>query len=208
MKITDFFDKTYCINLDRRTDRWSDVLNEFKKFNINKVERVSAIDGKTIKVKNTNINKSEIALILTNIQIIEKAKKQNLKSILILEDDVEFTNEISNISKYFEFLPNNWDMIYLGGNHNEFIEWAKPTIINEKVLKLKHTFCTHCVGIKNTAYDIILDNLKHLLKQLDVVYCDLQKILNVYSFYPMIASQKIGFSDIQEMDVDYTSFIK
>ena len=32
-KITDFFDKTFCINLERRSDRWGECLSEFKKFN-------------------------------------------------------------------------------------------------------------------------------------------------------------------------------
>lgn len=210
MKITDFFDKTYCVNLDRRTDRWADSTNEFKKFNLNGIERFSAVDGKStpIKLKNKKVNKSEIALVLTNIKIIERAKKEGLKSILILEDDVEFTDEVTNVSEYFKFLPNDWDMIYFGGNHNIGIEEATPKIINEKVCKLYHTYTTHCVGIKHTAFDIILDNLKQLSQQLDVVYCDLQKQMNVYSFYPMIASQRIGFSDIQERDVDYKEFIK
>ena len=30
MKITEFFDKTYCINLDRRLDRWSECFVEFE----------------------------------------------------------------------------------------------------------------------------------------------------------------------------------
>ena len=29
MKITDFFDKTFCINLDRRFDRWSECVADF-----------------------------------------------------------------------------------------------------------------------------------------------------------------------------------
>ena len=79
MKLTNFFDKTYCVNLDRRIDRWADSMNEFKRFNLIEVERVSAIDGKTIEQENTQINKSEIALILTNIKIIKKAKKRKVK---------------------------------------------------------------------------------------------------------------------------------
>ena len=34
MKITDFFDKTYCINLERRPDRWEECLTEFNKFEL------------------------------------------------------------------------------------------------------------------------------------------------------------------------------
>ena len=210
MKLTDFFEKTYCVNLDRRPDRWSESLDEFNKFNLTSIERVSAVDGKTthIQLKNRNTNTSEIALVMTNINIIQNAKKEGLKSILILEDDVEFTDEVNNISEYFKFLPEDWDMIYFGGNHNTNMRVHPPKIINEKVCKLHQTYSTHCVGIKETAYDIILDNLKDLMKQLDVVYSDLQKRLNVYSFYPMIATQRVGFSDIQDKTVDYKWLIK
>ena len=210
MKLTDFFEKTYCVNLDRRPDRWSESLDEFNKFNLTSIERVSAVDGKTthIQLKNRNTNTSEIALVMTNITIIQNAKKEGLKSILILEDDVEFTDEVNNISEYFKFLPEDWDMIYFGGNHNTHMRVHPPKIINEKVCKLHQTYSTHCVGIKETAYDIILDNLKDLMKQLDVVYSDLQKRLNVYSFYPMIATQRVGFSDIQDKTVDYKWLIK
>lgn len=210
MKITEFFDKTYCVNLDRRTDRWSEAMDEFNKFNLTEVERISAVDGKTtpIQLKNRNTNVSEIALVLTNIKIIENAKQQGLKSILILEDDVEFTDEVNNISEYFKFLPEDWDMIYFGGNHNTHMRVSPPKIINEKVCKLHQTYSTHCVGIRETAYDTILDNLKDLTKQLDVVYSDLQKKLNVYSFYPMIATQRVGYSDIQNKTVDYKWLIK
>jgi glycosyl transferase family 25 len=210
MKLTDFFEKTYCVNLDRRPDRWSESLDEFNKFNLTSIERISAVDGKTtqIQLKNRNTNTSEIALVMTNINIIQNAKKEGLKSILILEDDVEFTDEVNNISEYFKFLPEDWDMVYFGGNHNTHMRVQPPKIINEKVCKLHQTYSTHCVGIKETAYDIILDNLKDLVKQLDVVYSDLQKILNVYSFYPMIATQRVGFSDIQDKTVDYKWLIK
>ena len=30
MKITDFFDKTFCVNLERRSDRWDECLTEFE----------------------------------------------------------------------------------------------------------------------------------------------------------------------------------
>jgi GR25 family glycosyltransferase involved in LPS biosynthesis len=210
MKLTDFFEKTYCVNLDRRPDRWSESLDEFNKFNLTSIERVSAVDGKItqIQLKNRNTNTSEMALVMTNINIIQNAKKEGLKSILILEDDVEFTDEVNNISEYFKFLPEDWDMVYFGGNHNTHMRIQPPKIINEKVCKLHQTYSTHCVGIKETAYDIILDNLKDLMKQLDVVYSDLQKRLNVYSFYPMIATQRVGFSDIQDKTVDYKWLIK
>ena len=42
--LNDFFEKIYCINLNRRMDRYKECVEEFKKINAN-VERFSAIDG-------------------------------------------------------------------------------------------------------------------------------------------------------------------
>ena len=33
-KINDYFDKIICINLDKRTDRWTESLEQFKKAGI------------------------------------------------------------------------------------------------------------------------------------------------------------------------------
>ena len=60
MKLTDFFEKTYCVNLDRRPDRWSESLDEFNKFNLTSIERVSAVDGKTTDIALSNCGKTEI----------------------------------------------------------------------------------------------------------------------------------------------------
>ena len=42
------FDKVYCINLDKRTDRWKEVSTFFRKYNI-QVERFRAVDGNPMK---------------------------------------------------------------------------------------------------------------------------------------------------------------
>lgn len=209
-KLTDFFDKTYCVNLDRRTERWEKSLKEFKKWEIGDVTRVSAVDGKNLNVGeyNTRLNPGELGLVLTNINIIKDAKEKDYSSILILEDDVVFVDEIKNINSYVELLPNNWDMIYFGGNHNTHMGVNPPQIVNDKVCKLHNTYTTHCIGISNNMFDILLSILPKLNGPLDVEYAKLQKSFNVYSFYPAIAKQRVGFSDIQNKNQDYNWLIK
>jgi hypothetical protein len=208
MKITDFFDKTFCINLDRRLDRWDECLIEFNKFNITDVIRWSAIDGNKIEKKGSCEKTSQLALILTNIDILEDCIKNNLKNVLILEDDIQFTDEINNIKEYFDLLPEDWDMVYFGGNHNTHMGVSPPIKINEKVCKLHNTFTTHCVGINGKSIQTILNKLKEINNPLDVIYTNLQKSLNVYSFYPMIATQRISHSDIEGRVTDYNWLIK
>lgn len=209
MVITNFFDKTFCINLDRRRDRWEECLTEFNKYNLEDIERFTAIDGNNLpQVKSGFVTPSRLALVLTNIDILERAIQNNYQSILILEDDVEFTDEVNKISEYFKFLPEDWDMLYFGGNHNQHVGIAPPKIINEKVCKLHHTFSTHCVAINKRAFTTILNRLKKRDNALDVMYVDLQSTLNAYSFYPMIATQRVSFSDIENRVTDYKWLIK
>lgn len=208
MKITEFFDKTYCVNLDRRPDRWSECVVEFENKELKNIERVSAVDGKDLMFFSQKVNSSALALILTNEKIFESAIKNDYETILILEDDVEFTDQVKDISSFVEKLPENWDMIYFGGNHNTHVGYKSPEVINDKVVKLHHTFSTHCIGINKKAYQPILDRIRKMDQPLDVIYSDLQKKLNVYSFSPAMATQRVSFSDIENKVTDYKWLIK
>ena len=209
MKITDFFDKTFCINLDRRFDRWSECVAEFDKNKLVGIERFKAVDGKSLaELPKGFLTTSRLALVLTNMLILDKAIEENYDSILILEDDVEFTNQVTNMKSFFDLLPEDWDMLYFGGNHNTHVGSEPPTIINDKVCKLHNTFSTHCVAINNKAFKEILERLKKCDNAIDVIYTELQKKLNVYSFYPMIATQRVSFSDIENKMTDYKWLIK
>jgi len=209
MKITDFFDKTFCINLERRSDRWEECVVEFNKYNLSNINRFIAVDGKQLpQVTSGFVTPSRLALVLTNIKILEESISNNYNTILILEDDVEFNDQVLNMDEYFKVLPKDWDMLYFGGNHNTHMGINPPSIINDKVCKLHTTFSTHCVAINNKAFNKIYDRLKKCDNALDVIYVDLQKSLNVYSFYPMIATQRVSFSDIENKVTDYKWLIK
>jgi GR25 family glycosyltransferase involved in LPS biosynthesis len=204
MKITDFFDKTVCINLDRRFDRWSECVSEFEKNNLTGIERFRAVDGKDLQQQPKGfLTQSRLALVLTNMLILDKAIEEDYNSILILEDDVEFTKQVTNMKSFFDSLPEDWDMLYFGGNHNTHMGINPPTIINDKVCKLHNTFSTHCVAINKKAFKEVLERLKKCDNALDVIYVELQSKLNVYSFYPMIATQRVSYSDIENKVTDY-----
>jgi GR25 family glycosyltransferase involved in LPS biosynthesis len=205
--LSNYFDKVYCVNLERRTDRWEKVTNTFKEFNFDDVERFEAIDGKKLDLTNVPHNSSllagELGLLETNINIIKEAQEKNYGSILILEDDVVFTDEMRQLETYMAALPPDWDMLFLGGNH---IYGEPPLIVNDKVLKLNKTYATHCIAIKNTLFEPILGITKKRQKPIDVYYGELQPIFNVYGFTPNLAIQTVEFSDIQNKMVDYNCF--
>ena len=209
MKLFDRFDKVFCINLKRRPERLEQFINEVNKFNLGNFEVFEAIDGITLNQYTFGqLKPSEKGLIESNIQIIKKSIELNYKSILIVEDDCLFTDEINQIGSYFDCLPNDWEMLYFGGNHNTHINNQPPEIINEKVCKLHNTYSTHFVALKSEIFKYVLNELEYSHTPLDVTYTKVQKNKKVYCFYPAIAKQRIGFSDIQNSIVDYNWLIK
>lgn len=199
MGLNDYFDKIYCINLDEATERLASCEEQAEKFEF-KFERFPAIKPKD------GINtllKGEYGILLSNLEIVKDAYKNNYKNILILEDDFEFVENFNGRFKEgIEMLPNDWDMLFFGGNHIHH-----PKLINTYFSKLYHTYAIHTIGINHSIFEQIIEVLPKAKKQVDVYYADFQKNFNVYGFTPYLSSQKAGFSYIQDGYVDY-DFLK
>jgi glycosyl transferase family 25 len=204
MKLFERFDKVYCINLKRRPERLLEFQQEVEKYDLGTFEVFPAVDGNDIKEKRTpNLKLSEQGLIESNLKIIKNSIDNNFNNVLILEDDCIFTDEINRVDEYFNSLPDDWDMLYMGGNHNTHMNIPPPIIINTKVCKLHNTYSTHFVAIKKTMFQELEFILSISCEPLDVTYSKIQKQKNVYSFYPAIAKQRVGYSDIQNKNTDY-----
>lgn len=214
--LNSFFDKIYCINLDKRPDRWKAASEQFNKYGI-QVERVSAVDGEKSKyflnsgLNRGNLKCGQVGIIESNINILEEAQQKQYNSILIFEDDVVLSEEIKNIESYFHELPSNWDMVWFSGNHNTHVSGVNPPYdVSEKILKLHSTFAAHAIGIKKSMYTAILSGIQRMEHPLDVYYSLFQKINNCYCFksVPPIATQASGFSNIENTEVEYGWLIK
>jgi GR25 family glycosyltransferase involved in LPS biosynthesis len=204
----EFFDKVYCINLKHREDRKISILNQCSKYKLGKINFFEAVNGNNHSNK-YNLLSGAIGLIMSNIEILKEAKEKNYEKILILEDDCYFTDEIQNINEYLDLIPSDWDMFYLGGNHQSGTQGVKPPlIINDKIIKLNNTLTTHFVAIKNKMFDVILDRISTFENPIDVIYTQLQRNYNVYCSCISIAKQINGYSDIENKIVDYHWLIK
>ena len=180
-----YFDKIYCINLDRRTDRWEHFLNQSKNFGLNDFERISAIDGGKLNPSDFSspLNQGELGLLLTTIKIFEDSIQNKYEKILILEDDCVFENELNKIDLFFRSLPSDWDMIYFGGNHNVHGGYPEPIVINDYVKKVSYTYSSHMIGFNIKIYEKIMSLLKTNQFPVDVVYSRLQKENKCYRTY-------------------------
>lgn len=212
MILNEYFDKIYCINLDRRTDRWEECQKIFNKLKLN-VERFSAVDGNETNYKLGYPYDNELAGSISHTKVIEKAKELNLKKVLILEDDVDFVDDLEKLfTESIKEVPNNWDGLLFGGNHV-----GGGSMVGKNVMKVNRSYALHCYGLDAKTYDEtidymdsriqnVIDNGKDVIKQsvaADYFMADLHRINNWYCFRPPLAWQRSGFSDIQKTVMDY-----
>lgn len=164
--ISRFFDKIYCINLDKRPDRWSYVQKHTAKFGLKKhIERFSAIDVRSnpklrIYEKLVKENFSTLAMCgctLSHRRIIEQAKQAGLKNVLVFEDDIKILKDnIGNIQNSLEDLAElEWDVFYLGATYLYEIESVGEHLINVS----NGTYGAHAIAYNHSIFDHMLDLL-------------------------------------------------
>lgn len=187
------FDKAICINLDRRTDRWETAKQEFASWGI-EVERFSAIEDEN-PMKGIHLSYRKI--------FRENAGKQ----ILVLEDDVHFTMPYNQALWVWARLPKGFDMLYLGGNATEKLEFISPYIY-----KAKGVVTTHAILYSKRMTQWLADNMDvpevvDRTNTIDVWFAHtLQHQFKAYIAYPQIAEQRFGYSDICKIDINYKYF--
>jgi GR25 family glycosyltransferase involved in LPS biosynthesis len=199
----DMFNHVFCINLDRRSDRWTESYENFTRLGIN-VERFSAFDCQEIQNINSDWDKyahASIACALSHIAILKVAKSRGYKNVFIFEDDVEF---FENFNEKFEVLrkqiPENWDMFYLSAN-----PVAEILPISKNLLKCNKLHTTHAYGVRDNVYDLLIRAGQNFLHGIDTNYTDIHPHINCYLASPPLVTQKKGYSDLQYKETDYHS---
>jgi len=190
-----FFDKIYCLNLDRRTDRWEDAKKEFDSIGIlEQVKRFSAIEK----------NPGWMGCRDSHIAIVEDAKSNNYKNVLVLEDDVKFINNTcKSLNKSMQELKKyEWYLFYLGATLPP--KGIHPVQINDTLYQLGSALTTHAICYNNNVYDIFLNLVKNSMH--DPVDVFLNQIISKYPSLicnPIVATQRESFSDIENKITSY-----
>lgn len=193
MKLNDYFDKIYCINLDERPDRWEQALTQFKKVGIKNVERFSAVKHE----------KGAIGCRESHLNIIQKSKEEKLNNVLIFEDDVLFIEEnIPLITKTLEDLKKvDWDLFYLGATIDPNVGFMNK--ITDNLFKTNFAYTTHAYAINHSVFDKILNEAPYH-PIIDVFYCrNIVPIGKSLIMNPMVAIQQEGYSNIEKHQADY-----
>ncbi|GJQ57565.1 MAG: glycosyltransferase family 25 protein [Candidatus Scalindua sp. AMX11] len=217
--INKYFKKIYCINLDRRTDRWKEMQTQFNKHNL-EVTRFPATDGNPMGWKRDNNNyklsslEGSLGCLRSHTDLFKEAKKLQLENVLIIEDDCDFVNDLnSRFEKLIKEVPSNWDLLYFGGVHETRNGQFIPEKICDNLVRAKRIITTTCYAMKNTVYDlsinIILKDEPNFHAPIDgYLGVSIQPKCNTYAFHPPIIWQRASFSDVQRGHRDYVNMMK
>lgn len=194
---TDHFEQAFCINLDKRKDKWNGAKKQFDSIGI-KVERISGVDG--FLEPPANIRPGEVGCLKSHLKVFQIAKERGLKSFLMLEDDVEFAENFNDKFNQIEASIPPYEMLYLGINPHT----GTKNEVAPGVFRIMNAYAAHCVVFKESCYDDIINSLSGpLLYPVDVFYGSEQILHTAYCLKPPLASQRKSFSDINQEYVDY-----
>lgn len=191
-------DNVFVITLPHRLDRQKYINDQFSKHKISFIF-FQGVNGHELD-SSSNLLKGEEGIRQSHIKLLEFAKSNNLKEILIFEDDVVLEQNYTKIFQdTLDALPES-DLIYFGAAHKQ-----QPIYFKNNIYKVTNSVCLHSVYIKNTIFDQLLISIKENPNSpVDDVYALLQPSINAYCVYPPIAWQLDDYSDIQNKFVSYS----
>ena len=207
-------DAVYCINLERRKDRWDQFQDLWKDID-SSIEQFLAVDANNLEIDETTYrkdpshNKASIACTLSHIQVLERAIYLGQKEIMILEDDAQPCKNFKELfdlaykqlpSIYSKYRPD-YNFCYVGGTNME-----PPEKITENVGKAIHTKSTVGYLIKTEfAKHIVPIIKKHALNLvIDEIYLGLQPHYLLHIFTPRLIHQFESYSDIIDRNIYYS----
>ena len=201
-RVTNKFDKIYCINLSFEIDKkesmikYKNMLNCTDKFFYNGIlgtnlpELYDLINmgyyKSTILLNNKYKpipKKGAIGLNITQYNLFKEAIKENFEYILILEDDISFNHDYFKILDIIFNNYSNLDILYLGcSSYIKFSNFftLEKNIYNYNIYKPKNNICEKvslagffAVLLSNKALKIINERFTPIDNISDVLLCDI-----------------------------------
>lgn len=203
IKVNNYFDNVYVLNLNKDRDRLEKITNQLAKFNI-KFERFEAIDGDDISDHSYDFskfthgsgmieNKYALACLRSHIEIIKDAKSKGYNKIIVFEDDVILDPLFDLKLQYLRYL-DNWNLVNLGASQ---YTWSELKYIDYFYHSNK-TLGGFALALDKSVYNTILDLNKDMLSY-DNLLAKVQDIYKdtCYTFYPNIVIPDVSTSNIR-----------
>jgi len=214
-----FFSDVFVINQLSRDDRAREVREELRKIGCDKFTLFKAVEPEDVSELGVMPDRRirRMCCTLSHLSVLKQAKAMGLESVLIFEDDAVFEDDfLAQLPAVFDFLNSTpWDMFYFGVNH------VRPPLNTERenIKKVTHGYALHAYAIHSRFLDYAINlitygspnvnkgvALSEMINHapIDVLYASVQSKHDVYSVFPRLVYQRIGYSDIEGKIEDYS----
>ena len=204
--LNDIFDNVYCINLERRPDRWEQFKKLWDPMEV-KIERFLGVDSENLNYADDSYrtdyhhNIASISCALSHIQVLERALYCKQKEILVLEDDAQpCADFLEKFKVAYNELPENYNFCYIGGTN-----MTAPKNFSEHLGIATSTKSTVAYCIKTDFAPLLIKNIKHNIDNfaVDEIYENMQSKNDFYVCSPRLMHQYESYSDIVKSNVYY-----
>jgi GR25 family glycosyltransferase involved in LPS biosynthesis len=194
----------YYINLDHRTDRKKEFLDQFKtvEYDINNIIRVPAIEHTV----------GTLGCLSSHIKCLKLALEDDYPYAIICEDDFTFHNENCNLKRELNYIINtniDWNIMVM------FNSWDKTFTDDPYIYKIQYAQTTSGYIIKKTYINTLLTLFEKLLEitkdyksrpphelHIDIYWKQLQYD-KWYMFTNILGYQRESYSDIEKQITNY-----
>lgn len=192
-----YFDRIVVLNLKKRSDRRDRMCELFEKYEING-ELYESIEHE----------KGAIGLSLTMNKLFTECLENGVCKLLVFEDDCEIKAAPEEFNSVMEkcvtdLQSRNWGMFYLGLQHvRKFENWITPNL-----LPVTCGYSTHAVAYSREAMDFFIHRI--VMEPIDnFIVREYQPYGNSYCSYPLLVTQRKGYSNIENNEVDWNMYIE
>lgn len=181
-----FFSKMVCLNLDRRSDRWAESVEEFLQLDI-EVERIPAITHPH----------GPYGCSLSHLTAIRKY--QGLDNLLIFEDDLCLKGDVSYLAAACRELPADWEVLYLGGL--VFPDEINTARVGDHLHVAKNVVCCHAYALSRAGMARVLREFAPMVAAGSRTPIDeyfrsvVQPMGKAFVVTPMLFDQRPSYSD-------------
>ncbi|MEM1309006.1 MAG: glycosyltransferase family 25 protein, partial [Cyanobacteria bacterium P01_H01_bin.153] len=173
MEFQDYFSRTYIVNLPERADRRTGMNRELKRAGFAhsgpQFHYFPAIKPVEKKAFPSN---GVLGCFLSHLEILKLAERENLKNVVIMEDDLaipkNFAQAIKPVCQQLTETP--WDVVLLGHlpyQHSSVAESEPAASLKDEPCSLQPTHVplrgTHFYAVNQCAYRKLIDFLETLL---------------------------------------------
>jgi GR25 family glycosyltransferase involved in LPS biosynthesis len=212
----------FLINLDQRKDRLQITLPLLDQQGYYNIQRVEAVNGKTLtdhqirslvleselqpiwnqqRTEHHQLSRGAVGCYLSHLKLWSQLQNDPRHDFyLILEDDTNPKLSYDLLKRQINKLPNDWDIYLCGGlyhRHNK---------ISNKVCRVDNFMCTHAYVVRKKSVPILLKYAFPIKEQIDFYLSNLsrEKKINIYGAISEEWNQnlQVNFSDIQTVMVE------